>query len=56
MIPGTKGDVVFAYEVANVPLANIAIGLLEEHPDCGEYVSRLHTRVDVEWSRLTDIT
>ena len=56
MIPGTKGDVVLAYEVANVPLANIAIGLLEEHPDCGEYVSRLHTRVDVEWSRLTDIT
>lgn len=56
MIPGTKGDVIMAYEVADVPLANIAFGLLEERPDCGEYVSRLHTRLDVEWSRLTDIT
>ena len=56
MIPGTKGDLVLAYEVANVSLANIAIGLLEERPDCGEYVARLHTRLDVEWTRLTDIT
>ena len=56
VIPGTKGDVVLAYEVANVPLANIATGLLEECHECGEYVSRLHTRLDIEWSRLTDIS
>ena len=56
MIPGTKGDLVLLYEVADVSVANIAIGLLEERPDCGEYVSRLHTRLDVDWSRLTDIT
>ncbi len=56
MIPCTKGDLVLAYEVGDVSLANIAIGLLEERPDCGEYVSRLHSRLDVDWSRLTDIT
>ncbi len=54
-IAGTFGDLFFCYEGSNVSVVNIAHALLEERPDCANYVTRLHTRRDVEWSRLTDV-
>lgn len=54
-IPSTCGDLVFCYEVEQIPVTNIAYALLECRPDCADFVSRLHTRNDVDWCQLTDV-
>ena len=54
-IAATSGDILFCYEGSNITLPNVAHSLLEERPECAHYVERLHTRLDVEWTKLTDI-
>ena len=54
-IPGTLGDILFSIEGFNIPVSNIAYSLIEERPNCASIVSRLHTRSDVEWTKLTDV-
>lgn len=54
-VAATSGDILFCYEGSDVSISNIAHSLLEERPDCANYIERLHTRLDVEWTKLTDV-
>lgn len=55
LITNPGGEVVFLYEVGQIPLANVSTGLLLDHPEAVAFASRLKTRVDVNWSALTDL-
>jgi hypothetical protein len=52
---GTRGDVVLCFEVDQIPVENVAYTLLESHPQCCDLVPRLLSRIDVNWSRLTEL-
>ena len=54
VVEGVTGNLTLCYETEQVPLANVAISLIGNRPERAEYAKRLHTRVDVDWSRLTD--
>ncbi len=55
VVPGSSGDLVFCCEVEQVPLANVAVKLLENRAERAKYAARLHTRVDVAWPDIADI-
>jgi serine/threonine protein kinase len=55
VVPGSWGDLVFCYEVEQVPLANVAVKLLENRAERAKYAARLHTRVDVPWPDIAEI-
>lgn len=52
VVSATSGSLVLAYEAHAIPISAVAFALLQDRPDCIEYASRLHTRVDVSWSKL----
>ncbi len=52
VIPSTSGQLTLAYEAHGIDVGVVAFALLQDRPDCIEYASRLHTRIDVEWSKL----
>jgi hypothetical protein len=45
-------DVVACYEGEGVDLSNVAAAIANNDPQCAEVAHRLHTRVDVEWSKM----
>jgi serine/threonine protein kinase len=45
-------DVVACYEGEGVDLSNVAAAIAHNDPQCAEVAHRLHTRVDVEWSKM----
>lgn len=52
VVPATSDALVLAYEAHGIPLTSFAFDLLQDRPDCLEYAARLHTRIDVDWSKL----
>lgn len=55
VVAGTRGDVVVCFEVDRIPIENVAYSLLETQPQCCDLVPRLLSRIDVDWSRLTEV-
>jgi hypothetical protein len=55
IIRATAGDLAICYEVEQLPLSKVTVRLIENRPDCVEYASRLHTRIDVDWCPLTSL-
>jgi hypothetical protein len=55
VVPATSGSVSLCIEVQQIPVANVALRLLEDAPDAGECVGRLTSRTDVDWEPLTGI-
>jgi len=52
VIPLAASQIVFCYELGNVPLSHVA-GLLINHcPQYAQTASRLHVRSDITWSEL----
>jgi eukaryotic-like serine/threonine-protein kinase len=51
-VSATTGPLILTYEAYAIPITAVAFALLQDRPDCIEYASRLHTRVDVEWTKL----
>jgi hypothetical protein len=45
-------DVVACYEGEGVDLSNVAAAIAHNDPQCAEVAHRLHTRVDVQWSKM----
>ena len=45
-------DVVACYEGEGVDLSNVAAAIAHNDPRCAEVAHRLHTRVDVEWTKI----
>ncbi|MCA9262431.1 MAG: protein kinase [Planctomycetales bacterium] len=54
VMAATMGDVVMAYEVDRIPVENVAFRLIESAPESCEYVPRLHTRNDIQWTYLAE--
>ncbi len=55
VIHGSHGEVAFCFEGEDVSLENLALRLLEENPEATEYIERIASRLDVEWSPLTGL-
>lgn len=56
LLEATNGDVDVCYEVDQMSLPVIASNLISTCPDCAEYVARLHTRTDIQWTPLVRLT
>ncbi len=56
ILEATNGDVDVCYEIDEMPLPVIASTLISSCPDCVEYVARLHTRTDIQWTPLVRLT
>ncbi len=54
-IRATVGQLVTCIEAERVPLENVAMYLLKNHPDSIEYASRLHTRMDIDWTHISSM-
>jgi len=52
VIPSTAAQVVFCYEIGNIPLAHAAARLIDHRTDFAQAASRLHARTDVSWQEL----
>ncbi len=55
VIAATCGDLVVCYEMAAIPIENVAMSIMQMQPDCAELVGRLHCRNDIEWTSLTPL-
>ena len=55
VVPATRGDIQVYYEVQKIPVANVALRLIEDVPEAAACVARLGSRNDVEWEPLTGI-
>lgn len=56
ILPATQGDVIFCYEVGEIPAPQVAARLMVNCADCAELVSRIHTRIDVNWTPIVKLT
>jgi hypothetical protein len=45
-----RGEATLCYEVEQLSLEGVEAAFLRRRPDCQELASRLHTRIDVDWS------
>lgn len=46
-------QIVFCYEIGNVPLVHAAAKLIDNRPSYAEAASRLHARTDISWQELS---
>ena len=46
------GDMTLCYEAEQISLESVASKLIDNRPDYAQMASRLHTRVDVNWSSI----
>jgi hypothetical protein len=44
-------ELLFCYEVEQIPIRRVAEYLMKDQSDCREIAEKLHTRVDVRWPR-----
>jgi eukaryotic-like serine/threonine-protein kinase len=54
VIPATASQVVFCYEIGNIPLSHAAARLIDHQPHYAQAASRLHARNDVVWQELLE--
>ncbi|MEM8945688.1 MAG: tubulin-like doman-containing protein [Planctomycetota bacterium] len=52
ILAGVGENLVLCTEVAGVPLARVAIDLIECRRDYADFAARVHTRCDISWSPL----
>ncbi|MBC7855458.1 MAG: hypothetical protein IAF94_18675, partial [Pirellulaceae bacterium] len=52
VIPATTSQIVFCYELSNVPLSHAAARLIGHCPHYAQAATRLHVRTDVTWQEL----
>ncbi len=52
VIPAETSQVVFCFEIGNIPLAHAAAQLINHCPLHAQTASRLHTRTDIAWREL----
>ncbi|MFN0017988.1 MAG: tubulin-like doman-containing protein [Pirellulaceae bacterium] len=52
VIPSSAAQVVFCYEIGNIPLTHAAARLINHRTDFAQAASRLHARTDVSWQEL----
>ncbi|MFC1758271.1 tubulin-like doman-containing protein [Planctomycetota bacterium] len=55
VIPSTSGEIILCYETEKLPLKSVLLDLIRKQPDCIEYVARLSTRIDIDWTPITSI-
>ena len=55
VVPATNGGIILCYESEQIPLKSVLLDLIRKRPDCVEYVSRLNTRIDIDWTPITTI-
>lgn len=53
IVPAKNGQVVFCYELGNLPLAHAAAKLIDHRSDFAQAAARLHARNDIEWQRMS---
>ena len=46
-------QIVFCYEIGNVPLVHAAAQLIDHRPSYAEAASRLHARTDISWQEIS---
>ena len=46
------GDMILCYEAEQISLESVASKLIDNRPDYAQMASRLHTRVDINWSSI----
>ena len=51
----SDGDLVLCYEAERISVANAAANLIDNRSDFAEVASRLHARIDVAWSELSQL-
>lgn len=56
IVQNREGDFILCYEVEQISLTQAAVTIIDRRQDLAEAASRLHTRNDIEWSRLPDLT
>lgn len=52
VIPAATSQIVFCYELGNVPLSHAAARLIDHCPQYAQAATRLHVRADVTWQEL----
>ncbi|HVU87513.1 MAG TPA: tubulin-like doman-containing protein [Pirellulales bacterium] len=52
VVVDSANDPALCYEVAGLPLWEVAASLVDGQPHCAALASRLHTRCDIEWTPL----
>ena len=52
VIPLATSQIVFCYELGNVPLSHVAALLIDHCPQYAQTASRLHVRSDITWREL----
>lgn len=55
VVPATRGGIQIYHEVQAIPVANVALRIIEDVPEAAPCVGRLESRNDVEWEPLTGI-
>jgi hypothetical protein len=55
LVPAEPGDLALIYELGDLSLPHVAAHLLDFRPDLAQAASRLHTRCDVNWTRLVAV-
>lgn len=55
LLSGSTGNLCVCTEVGGLPLARVAIDLIECRRDYAEFADRVHTRNDISWAPLVDI-
>ncbi len=55
LLTGAEGNLVVCTEAGHLPLARVAVDLIECRRDYAEFADRVHTRNDINWTPLIDI-
>jgi len=55
LLTGSEGNLIVCSEVGHLPLARVAVDLIECRRDYAEFADRVHTRNDIRWAPLIDI-
>ncbi len=55
LLTGTEGNLVVCCEAGQLPLARVAVDLIECRRDYAEFADRVHTRNDISWVPLIDV-
>ncbi len=49
------GDLVFCQELQKIPLVNLVYRMMERRADALDFVARLHSRTDIDWTSLNEL-
>jgi len=55
LLAPSEGNRIVCSEVGQIPLARVAVKLIERRRDYAEFADRVHTRNDISWTPLIDI-